>query len=103
MGAEGFVWFQGVVEDRQDPLQLGRVRVRCLGFHTEDKLMMPTNTLPWAYPMQSITSAAMNGIGISPTGVVEGTWVFGFFRDGKAAQEPVIIGTIGGFPVTIAV
>ena len=24
------VWFQGVVEDRNDPLQLGRVKVRCI-------------------------------------------------------------------------
>ena len=46
--------------------------------------------------MQPITSAAMNGIGTTPMGPVEGTWVFGFFRDGKSAQEPVIIGTVGG-------
>ena len=36
MGLDGFVWFTGVVEDRNDPAKLGRVRVRCLGFHTED-------------------------------------------------------------------
>ena len=34
MGIEGFVWFYGVVEDRKDPLFLGRVKVRCIGFHT---------------------------------------------------------------------
>ena len=94
----GFVWFQGVVEDRQDPLQLGRCRVRCLGFHSEDKNQLPTEDLPWAHPMQSITSAAMNGIGQSPTGMVEGTWVIGFFRDGMEAQQPIIMGTIGGIP-----
>ena len=33
MGTNGFVWWQGVVEDRQDPLQLGRCRVRILGWH----------------------------------------------------------------------
>ena len=37
MGMDGFVWFVGVVEDRDDPSQLGRVRVRCIGYHTEDK------------------------------------------------------------------
>ena len=37
MGLEGFVWFIGGGEDRQDPSKLGRVKVRCLGFHTEDK------------------------------------------------------------------
>lgn len=96
-----FVWWQGVVEDRDDPLKLGRVRVRILGYHTDNKQKgkgIPTADLPWATPSQPITSAAMNGIGTSPTGPVEGTWVFGFFRDGKNAQEPVIIGTFGGIP-----
>ena len=40
----------------------------------------------------------MNGIGSTPMGPVEGTWVFGFFRDGKNAQDPVMIGTFGGIP-----
>jgi len=97
-GKNGFVWFQGVVEDRKDPLQLGRVRVRCLGFHTEDKQLIPTEDLPWAYPVQPITSAAMSGIGSTPLGPVAGTWVFGFFRDGESAQEPMILGTLGGIP-----
>ena len=96
-----FVWWQGVVEDRYDPLKLGRCRVRILGYHTDNKqegVGIPTTDLPWATPSQPITSAAMNGIGTTPMGPVEGTWVFGFFRDGKNAQEPVIIGTFGGIP-----
>jgi hypothetical protein len=32
--------------------------------------------------------------GHSPTGIVEGAHVVGFFMDGEAAQQPVIIGTI---------
>ena len=80
-----FIWWTGVVEDRIDPLKLGRCRVRILGYHSDKKDVdhIPTNTLPWATPSQPITSAAMNGIGSTPTGPVEGTWVFGFFRDGK--------------------
>tara|TARA_Y100000114_G_scaffold51548_1_gene47026 strand:+ start:15935 stop:16840 length:906 start_codon:yes stop_codon:yes gene_type:complete len=97
-GKNGFIWFQGVVEDRKDPDELGRVKVRCLGFHTEDKTELPTEDLPWAYPIQPITSAAMNGIGQTPLGPVEGTWVFGFFRDGESSQEPMILGTLGGVP-----
>ncbi len=93
-----FTWWQGVVEDRNDPFKLGRCRVRILGYHTDDKQQIPTNTLPWAMPIQPITSAAISGIGITPTGAVEGTWVFGFFRDGENAQEPVIFGTVGGKP-----
>ena len=93
------VWFQGVVEDRQDPLQLGRVRVRCVGYHTENKQDLPTEDLPWAHPIQPTTSAAMSGIGTTPLGPVEGTWVVGFCRDGDSAQQPVIFGTIGGLQV----
>ena len=98
MGKDGFVWWQGVVEDRYDPLYLGRCKVRILGWHTENKTEMPIPSLPWAYPIQPITSAAQTGVGISPTGPVEGTWVIGFFRDGEAAQEPVFFGTLGGIP-----
>jgi hypothetical protein len=100
-----FVWWQGVVEDRKDPLKLGRCRVRILGYHTDNKVEdvgIPTEHLPWAYPSQPLTSAAMNGIGTTPLGAVEGTWVFGFFRDGKNAQEPVMTGTFGGIPEAVS-
>ena len=93
-----FVWWQGVVEDKMDPLYLGRCRVRILGYHTDDKTEIPTEDLPWAMPMQPITSAAVSGVGTTPLGPVEGTWVVGFFRDGENAQEPVIMGTFGGRP-----
>ena len=93
-----FKWWQGVVEDRNDPLKLGRCRVRVFGYHTDKLDDIPTESLPWATPMQPITSAAMNGIGTTPMGPVEGTWVFGFFRDGSDAQDPVMIGTFGGIP-----
>jgi hypothetical protein len=89
------VWFQGVVEDRNDPLQLGRVKVRCVGYHTENKQDLPTEDLPWAHPIQPITSAGVSGIGTTPLGPVEGTWVVGFFRDGDSAQNPVVFGTLG--------
>ena len=100
MGKDGFIWWQGVVEDVDDPLMLGRCRVRCLGWHTEDKSPegIATEDLPWAYPLQPITSAAISGVGSSPTGLVPGSWVMGFFRDGESAQEPVIMGSIGGIP-----
>ena len=45
MGKDGFTWFVGCVEDRNDPERLGRVRVRCLGYHTEDKSKIPTEDL----------------------------------------------------------
>ena len=98
MGKNGFQWFVGVVEDRQDPQTLGRLRVRCLGYHTEDLEKLKTTDLPWAHVMNPITSATVSGLGQSPLGAVEGTWVVGFFQDGSDAQQPIIIGTLPGVP-----
>ena len=98
MGKTGFQWFVGVVEDRQDPKKLGRVRVRCLGYHTEIHEDLKTADLPWAHPMNPITSATVSGLGQTPLGPVEGTWVVGFFSDGADAQQPMIIGTLPGVP-----
>jgi hypothetical protein len=98
-GREGFVWWHGVVEDNNDPLYLGRCKVRVFGFHSDNKQELPTDGLPWAYPMQPLTSAALSGIGQSPTGLLIGSHVFGFFRDGEHAQDPVMIGSFGGIPV----
>jgi len=98
MGKNGFQWFVGVVEDRKDPQTLGRLRVRCLGYHTEGIDKLPTSDLPWAHVMNPITSATVSGIGQSPLGAVEGTWVVGFFQDGSDAQQPIVIGTLPGVP-----
>ena len=98
MGKDGFNWFVGVVEDRQDPQTLGRLRVRCLGYHTEGLDKLKTEDLPWAHVMNPITSATVSGLGQSPLGAVEGTWVVGFFQDGSDAQQPIIIGTLPGVP-----
>lgn len=102
IGRDNFTWFIGVVEDRNDPAKLGRVRVRTFGYHTEDKDQIPTSSLPWATPINGVDSAAISGIGTSPTGMVEGTWVVGFFIDGDRAQEPAIFGTLAGAPKTSA-
>ena len=91
-GLDGFVWFIGIVENRLDPLNLNRVQVRCFGWHTDNKTLIPTKDLPWAVPTipytESFTSA-------SPK---EGDMVFGFFTDGSAAQFPIIIGILPGIP-----
>jgi len=101
-GLSDFVWWYGVVEDRKDPLLLGRVKVRCIGFHTDDKDEIPTDELPWAQVISPITSAAISGIGTTPVGLVEGSHVFGFFRDGREGQEPVVLGSSIGIPSMIS-
>jgi hypothetical protein len=101
-GRNGFYWFTGVVEDRHDPQYLGRVRVRCIGLHTDDKIELPTADLPWASCILPTTSAAISGLGQSPSAMVEGTWCFGYFRDGENMQEPVVLGSIPGRPFELA-
>jgi hypothetical protein len=102
MGQDGFIWFVGVVEDRNDPELLGRVRVRCLGFHTEDLNSLPTVDLPWAHVMHPVTDPSMHGMGNTPSFLVEGSWVIGFFRDAQEKQQPVIIGSLPGVPSAAA-
>ena len=98
LGMGGLTWFFGVVEDRNDPLKLGRVRVRCFSWHSEDKSQVPTDTLPWASVVQPTTAAAVGDVGTSPTNLLPGTWVVGFFMDKTLAQLPVVMGTIPGVP-----
>ena len=93
-------WWTGVVEDRYDPEKLGRCKVRIFGYHTDDITLLPTSELPWAIPMQPITSAATSGVGSSPVGIVTGSWVVGWFLDAEEAQQPIIMGTIAGKPGT---
>ena len=83
----------GVVEDRKDPLFLGRCRVRILGRHTENKTELPTEMLP-QLGFDAHHFASQTGVGERSVGPVEGTWVMGFYRDGELAQEPVMIGTL---------
>ena len=102
MGADGFFWFTGVVEDRNDPSKLGRVKVRCLGLHTESLVDIPTKDLPWAHIMQSTNNPSMQGLGNTPSFLVEGTWVVGFFLDAVEKQQPLIMGTLPGIPQAVA-
>lgn len=91
-GKNGFVWWTGVVEDRQDPLKMGRCRVRCVGWHSTNKMQLPTASLPWATPSIPVNTNVV----YTPR---EGDMVFGFFIDGENAQEPVMLGVFPGIPL----
>lgn len=93
-------FFEGVVENVDDPRYLGRVQVRVFGEHSSQKqksgsVGIPVEDLPWMILGQDIRSAAISGIGFSPTGIVRGTHVIGYWRD-KWHQDGVIIATYAG-------
>ena len=90
-------FYTGVVENREDPLKIGRCQVRIVGLHTENKVILPTTDLPWAHPVAPVTSASMNGIGWTPVGPVNGSWVLIGFTD-EEQQQPLMLGTLPGIP-----
>lgn len=96
LGQDGFRWFLGAVEDLNDPLKLGRVKVRIFNVHSEKKNIYPTADIPWAIMMNPINSASLRDVGISPTGILVGSVVVGFFMDGNDGNKPVVMGTIVG-------
>lgn len=88
-----FVWWMGVVEDVKDPEEIGRIKVRIYGYHNGS---IPKDDLYWAPVVQPANSASLGGIGHSPTGLIEGSSVIGFFADGKTGQAPVVFGSLPG-------
>jgi hypothetical protein len=94
-GTEGFFWWFGVVEDRDDPQKLGRVKVRVHNFHG-DRVKTPTADLQWAFIIMQPTSASYQKTGLSPTGLMVGSTVVGFFADGSEGQMPMILGSLPG-------
>jgi cytoskeletal protein CcmA (bactofilin family) len=48
--------------------------------------------------MLPITASGVSGIGQSATGLLEGSWAFGFFRDGERNQDAVILCSLPGRP-----
>lgn len=92
LGHDNFVWWIGVVEDRFDPLNVGRCRVRIFGSHTENLDELPTRTLPWATPLYPINNSK------SFSAPMEGDYVFGFFLDGMSSQAPAMLGVFPAIP-----
>jgi len=86
-------WFLGeVVKVKDDPLKLGRVKVRVYGVH-DDKELIQDAHLPWAQIVVPVTQGVHEGKG-QYLGILVGTQVFGIFLDGQNSQLPMVIGTV---------
>jgi hypothetical protein len=95
LGHDGFIWWVGIVEDIQDPLNLGRCKVRCFGYHPEKNTdLVPTEDLPWATAIHPTNTSNLYA------SLKLGDWVFGFFLDALSAQEPAILGYFPTVPDT---
>ena len=94
MGVDGFYWWTGVVENRKDPLNLGRVQVRIFGWHTDNLKLIPSADLPWALPLLPVNESDTS------KGAKEGQYIFGFFFDGPSGQFPCYFGVLPGIPNT---
>ena len=115
-----FLWFVARVSDIKDPEKLGRVRIRVIHNQTgelgktTETFGVPDDQLLWAWPISAIQSASLNwrkvaddshplegfevppwidAVGMSPTGIAVGTYVFGFYLDGHEQNIPMIFGT----------
>jgi len=79
----------GVVENRQDPLELGRVQVRIYGVHNPSLTELPSQNLPWAQILQDTNGKTFS----TPK---ESEVAFGVWLDGSK-QLPLMLGIIPGF------
>ena len=105
-GRDGFHWWIGEVEDHMDPAQLGRVKVRIIGWYTDSKTRedgsgsylqtLPTEMLPWATVLLPTDKPQTKNAGTT-TELQPGAQVLGFFLDGEEAQLPCVMGSFRSF------
>ena len=87
-------WFVGIVESIDDPMEMGRVRVRIHGIHSANHNDIPQSALPWAQVVAPVTHAGTSGLNGTPVGLKPTAQVFGIFLDGKHSQQPIVLGSI---------
>lgn len=83
-----------VVNVKDDPMKLGRVRVRVVNHHEELK----EEDLQWMTVGMPTTSASIQKTGSSPTWLEKGSIVYGQYFDGEARQVPIVMGTLHTMP-----
>tara|TARA_B100000900_G_scaffold400550_1_gene404311 strand:+ start:525 stop:1478 length:954 start_codon:yes stop_codon:yes gene_type:complete len=87
-------WFVGRVISINDPLEMGRIKVRIVGIH--DNPEIADGELPWAQIVVPVTEGGSSGLGAT-TGIKEQAQVFGIFLDGEHSQLPMVVGSMPKF------
>ena len=106
-----FYWFIGQVADdstwreNQNPGKFEEVsempawgyryKVRIIGHHDQDESDVTAEELPWAQVMYPVTAGTGHGGSYQSPAIKQGSFVFGFFLDGKDQQTPIIMGCLG--------
>ena len=106
-----FLWFIGQVADdstwreNQNPGKFEEVsempawgyryKVRIIGQHEQDESDVSAEELPWAQVMYPVTAGSGHGGSYQTPAIKQGSFVFGFFLDGKDQQAPIIMGCLG--------
>ena len=106
-----FYWFIGQVADdstwreNQNPNKFEEVsempawgyryKVRIIGHHDQDESDVTAEQLPWAQVMYPVTAGTGHGGSYQSPAIKQGSFVFGFFLDGKDQQTPIIMGCLG--------
>jgi hypothetical protein len=80
---------KALVEDSEDPLDAGRIRIRILGIHSMDPLETPITHLPWAEPAISISySGGFNTKDIKSTVKPVGRYAPSVFEEFPSTPMP---------------
>jgi hypothetical protein len=87
-------WFIARVININDPLEMGRVRIRIIGLHDNNEIR--EGDLPWAQVVVPVTEGMSSGIGTN-VGIKEQSQVFGIFLDGAHSQLPLVVGSISKY------
>lgn len=93
------MFYKGIVEDNNDNLQLGRVKVRVIGKHcpkskkSDPYEFLPTSDLPYASPIFPAGASSISGVSVFSVPSVNSVVVCGYFDEDE--QELFYIGTLG--------
>lgn len=84
-------WFQGTVVDVDDPLKMGRIKVKELVGQDKESV----DNLFWCHVVMPPTGANAKGVGVAAVGLDKNSKVFGFRVDSKLSY------IMGSFPYAV--